>query len=101
MATKKKSNFFSIVLILFLCCLIGISIGLGLFYSKIQIIPPSDISEITTEATKTVSNVFENVFSFLSSEKFTKFLPTLQGIITTVAASLGIIVTIKNLRKKN
>jgi len=73
---------------------------LGLFYSKTQI-PPVDITEITNEATETVSNVFENVFSFLSSEKFTKFLPTLQGIITTVAASLGIIVTIRNLKKKN
>lgn len=99
---KPKSKFFSFLLIFFLCCLIGTSIGLGLFYSNAEITPDIEvIAEVATKTTTGISAVIHHIISYLSSEEFTKFLPTLQGIITTVAASLGIIMTVKNLRKKD
>jgi len=87
----KKSKFLSFFLIFFFCCLIGISVGLAFYYN---IFSYDVVKEVTLNTTSIVIN-------YLSSEQFVKLLPTLQAIVTTIAASLGIIATIRNLRKKD
>jgi len=100
---KRKSRFLSFLLIFFLCALIGISIGLGLYYTNNTDIKPDihAIAQVAQDTSTNITSIIEGVVTYFTSEEFRKFLPTLQGIITTVAAVLGIIATVKNLKKKD
>ena len=86
-------RFLQFLLIVFILALIGMSIGFLIVYLNLT----NTVLEFDTNS---ILGWLSNTMKYLRSGELTKHLPFIQSIVTTISGFLGIIVVVKQLKKK-